>query len=123
MVRLVLLLGLADLALVAVALIDCLSTEKSEIHTLPRALWAVLIVVVSPFAPIAWFAAGRPHRVQVPGLPAATGGFAQRDRARPVAPDDDPDFIGKLGRTRRDDDVLREYEEDLRRPDGDDPDR
>jgi hypothetical protein len=125
MVRLVLLLGLADLALVAVALIDCLSTEKPVIRGLPRALWAVVIVFFSPIGPIAWFLSGRPEHERVPGRERwlAANGLAERARRRPVAPDDDPDFLGKLARTRHDDDeLLRRYEEDLRRPDGDDPD-
>ncbi|MBM0259158.1 hypothetical protein JNW89_22870, partial [Micromonospora sp. 4G55] len=52
-----------------------------------------------------------------PAGPAPTG----RDRRRPVAPDDDPEFLDSIAdRSRRDDEELfRRWEEDLRRREDD----
>jgi hypothetical protein len=116
------LLFLIDLALVVVALIDCLSTERDEVRALPRFAWVILIVLFSPVGPIVWFYAGRPQ--PDPVHTQARAGYINRVRPkRPVAPDDDPDFLSGLASTastRKDDDeLLRRWEEDLRRDDED----
>jgi hypothetical protein len=119
MPRLFVLFALATLALLVVALIDCLSCENYEIRALPKAVWVLIILFFSPVGAIAWFIAGRPQREVAPGAgiwrPGAA--FPERPRPRPVAPDDDPDFLRELAaRTRHDDeDLLRRWEEDLRR--------
>jgi hypothetical protein len=113
MPRLLALFFLVDLALAVIALIDCLSTDARDIRALPRAAWIFLIVLFSPFGPIAWFIAGRPRRRAV--RPGAAGGFPPPPRpTRPVAPDDDPEFLRSLGRQQRDD-AQRRREEDLLR--------
>jgi hypothetical protein len=103
---------LADVALMVIALIDCLSVEESQIRALPRTFWVLLILLFSPVGPIAWFIAGRPERASTVhharGYPAP---------ARPMAPDDDPEFLGRMAsRSRREDEeMLRLWEDDLRR--------
>jgi hypothetical protein len=119
MPRLFVLFALATLALLVIALIDCLSCESYEIRALPKAVWVVIILLFSPVGAIAWFVAGRPPREAA--SPSGTWrpgvGLPERSRPRPLAPDDDPEFLSDLGaRTRRDDeDLLRRWEEDLRR--------
>ncbi|WP_433795851.1 PLD nuclease N-terminal domain-containing protein [Actinoplanes sp. CA-252034] len=120
MIRLYSLFALIDLILIITALISCLSAEELEIRALPRVVWVILILLFSPIGPIAWFVAGRPARpiqlsngtVWKPG-----GGFPEHQRPRPVAPDDDPQFLkGVAERTRKDDeDLMRKWEADLRR--------
>jgi len=112
--RLFPLLALADLALVVVALIDCLSVEEYEIRALPRFAWVLLILLFSPVGPIAWFVAGRPARATVrtvddPLLYPTPG--------RTVAPDDDPEFLNQMAVRNRqeDEEMLRLWEADLRR--------
>jgi Phospholipase_D-nuclease N-terminal len=121
--RLFILFALADLALLVIALIDCLSTDEYEIRALPKVVWVFIILLFSPLGGIAWFVAGRPQRDPAkraqwrPG-----GGFPEASRPRrQVAPDDDPDFLRNLdARTRRDDEeLLRRWEEDLRRREDD----
>ena len=97
--RLFPLLALADLALIVVALIDCLSVEEFQIRALPRVVWVFLILLFSPVGPIAWFVAGRPERATAgtpddPVLYSAPG--------RSTAPDDDPEFLGRIARSARD---------------------
>ncbi|GAA1813519.1 PLDc_N domain-containing protein [Planosporangium flavigriseum] len=117
MTRLFVLFALVDLILLVVALIGCLSAEDYEIRALPKAAWVLIILFLSPVGAIAWFVAGRPQREAAarPGRRRAGSGFPEN--SRPLAPDDDPEFLRDLAaRTRRDDeDLLRRWEEDLRR--------
>ncbi|WP_250007143.1 PLD nuclease N-terminal domain-containing protein [Actinoplanes sp. M2I2] len=79
------LLLLLDLALVIIALVDCLRADENEIRTAPWTAWMFAILLISPFGAIAWFVKGRPvPKVQL--------------RPRPVfvAPDDNPDFLTSL---------------------------
>jgi hypothetical protein len=113
MVRLYLLLFLLGIALAVVALIGCLSAEADEIRALPRPVWAVLIVFVPLAGALAWFAAGRPLPVD-----AAAGHHGGRAvPRRPLAPDDDPDFLRSLhpDESRRDRELFERWEEDLRK--------
>jgi hypothetical protein len=108
MARLLLLFALVDLAVLVVALIDCLSTE-GEIRALPRAVWVFVILLFPPLGPLAWFVAGRPLRVVEPA-PLATP-------PRAVAPDDDPEFLKQVDTRRRqeEEELLRMWEADLRK--------
>jgi hypothetical protein len=119
--RLFPLFALADLAILVIALIDCLSVEEHEIRALPRIAWVFLIILFSPIGGIVWFVAGRPDRsaartrdrVWSPG-----NGFPESSRPRrDLAPDDDPEFLSRLAsRDRSEDEArLRAWEADLRR--------
>jgi hypothetical protein len=55
------LLFLVDLALLVVALIDCLSTDEYAVRNLPKTMWVLLILLFSPIGAIVWFVAGRPQ--------------------------------------------------------------
>lgn len=117
--RLLPLLFLADLALLVVALIDCLSSDEYEIRALPKVVWVFIILLFSPVGPIVWFVAGRPARdaAAKPDVWQPGSGFPASTRPRRnVAPDDDPDFLRGLAKSRREDeDLLRQWEADLRR--------
>jgi hypothetical protein len=112
--RLFPLFALLDVALIVIALIDSLSVEEHEIRALPRVAWVFLILLFSPVGPIAWFVAGRPARS---GARAATGGPVSSPRpGRPVAPDDDPEFMRRMATSRQEDEeMLRLWEADLRK--------
>jgi hypothetical protein len=112
--RLLPLLALLDLALIVVALIDCLSTE-GEIRALPRIAWVFIILLFPPVGPIAWFVAGRPARVTAPTGPLPPAPY------RAVAPDDDPDFLRQVDTRRQDEEaeMLRLWEADLRKREDD----
>lgn len=126
-----LLLFVVNLVLAVAALIDCLGGEN-EPRNLSRVLWALIILLFSPVGAIAWFLVGRPERAEPAGRterPAAGGGPRER-RTRPLAPDDDPEFLDSLKARQLDDDEmfrrweadLRRREEDLRRKEHDDAD-
>jgi hypothetical protein len=102
------------IALSVYALIDCLSAEAPDIRGLPRIAWVFVILLFPLIGPTAWFLAGRPARTAVPDQSARRGSSAPA--RRPLAPDDDPEFLRRLGRERRDDEeLLRQWEADLRR--------
>ena len=119
--RLFPLLVLADVALVVVALIDCLSSDARDVRALPRFAWIFLILLFSPVGPVVWFIAGRPERAGGNGAAWTANGFPERTRQRrQVAPDDDPDFLkGITTSSPEDEELLRLWEEDLRRRDDD----
>jgi hypothetical protein len=111
------LLGLALIGLTVYALIDCVRTDSAKIKGLPKVVWVLLIVLVTPIGPIAWLVVGRGRDIAP----------SQRSR-HPTAPDDDPDFLRRLDehkRRRADEERLRQWEAELRERDqrhGDDGD-
>jgi hypothetical protein len=121
MVRLYSLLMLVDLALLVVALIDCLSAEEFAIRALPRVAWVFLILLFSPIGAIAWFVAGRPAtpvRLSNGTVWRPGSGFPEdeRPRRRSTAPDDDPEFLRDLATSlRQDEGMMQKWEADLRR--------
>jgi hypothetical protein len=121
MFRLYGLLFLLDLALIVVALIDCLSSDEGDIRALPRIYWVLLILLFSPIGAIAWFVAGRPrHAVPKAKTWRQGRGFPEAERPREIAPDDDPEFLRRIAKSKREDDeLMRRWEEDLRRREDD----
>jgi hypothetical protein len=114
------LLFLADLALVVVALIDCLSSDTRDVRALPRFAWVFLILLFSPVGPIVWFIAGHPERADGGGGVSTANGFPERTRQRRhLAPDDDPDFLKGIATSSPEDEDLLRWEEDLRRREDD----
>ena len=86
---------LISLVLSVYALFSCIQTPDEDVPHLPKLVWIVLIVFVPFVGPIVWLLmsrtqAGRREAVARPPKPAA----------RPVAPDDDPDFLKSLDRYR-----------------------
>ncbi|WP_432986557.1 PLD nuclease N-terminal domain-containing protein [Dactylosporangium sp. CA-233914] len=105
------------LVVTLIALIDCLSSERGDIRGLPRPVWVLVILLVPIVGPVVWFFAGRPVSLE------QRAGVAAGGRKRVTAPDDDPDFLRNIDTTqsRRDAELLRRWEEDLKRRDDDDP--
>ncbi|MFK3980110.1 PLD nuclease N-terminal domain-containing protein [Micromonospora sp. NPDC050397] len=115
MARLMIFVFVAQIILAACALISCLSADKSDIRALPRFVWVLIILFFPLLGSIAWFFAGRP-------VATPPGGRAGRgpDRYRPVAPDDNPEFLGSLAaeQAKKDRELFERWEEDLRRREG-----
>ncbi|MFI7211845.1 PLD nuclease N-terminal domain-containing protein [Micromonospora maritima] len=115
MARLYVLLFLAQIVLAVCALISCLSAEDGKVKALPRMVWVLVILFFPLIGSIAWFVAGRERPAGPVGAGGATAPGAPA--RRPLAPDDDPDFLASLDERSRDEDQerLRRWEEDLRR--------
>ena len=71
------------------AFIDVVLSRGDDVRSVPKALWAVVVVLVPILGAVGWFVWGRP-RVQAAGSP---GGGRGRG---PVAPDDDPAFLRQI---------------------------
>lgn len=96
------LLGLIVAAVVftVYAVIDCALTESYRVRGLPKPVWILIILFVPLIGGILWFLIGR--------------GRANREqRVRGMAPDDDPEFLSKLGADRAREERIRLLEEKL----------
>ncbi len=122
MARLYMLLFALEILLMVLALISCLSAEEGELRALPRIVWVIIILLFPLVGSIVYFAAGRP----VTTRPARDhwrpgNGFSEDTRPkRTLAPDDDPEFLKTIQQQNKDDtDLLRQWEEDLKRRESD----
>jgi hypothetical protein len=99
------------LAFTLYALIDCLARDEEEIRALPKVIWVLIILLFTPLGPIAWFLAGRPRGAAVRREPGGSdevvGGYSLGSgssagrNGRPLAPDDDPEFLRRLDEEQR----------------------
>lgn len=101
------------LAITVYAVVDCLNADEEDRRGLPTGLWLILIIMLPIFGPVAWYllsssqrrarlAAGGSSSSSPHSSGAGYGRPAPRQRpARPVAPDDDPDFLWRLEQERR----------------------
>ncbi|NMO52685.1 hypothetical protein HH310_15980 [Actinoplanes sp. TBRC 11911] len=112
MVRLFIFLAAVQLVLFVLGLISSLSADR--VRNAPRAVWVLLIVLIPLLGSVAYFVWGRPLSVPAEGL-------ARRRRPRPSSPDDDPEFLRSVDseQTRRDREMLAQYEKELRNRDDD----
>jgi Phospholipase_D-nuclease N-terminal len=76
---------LLPIVLAVYALVDCVQTRQTR--GLPKPLWLLVILVLPFIGPLAWLFGGHNRGWQLPSPPPAR---------RPVAPDDDPDFLRRL---------------------------
>ena len=98
------------LALTLYALLDCARTpEESMPARMPKFLWITLIVLFPTIGPIAWIIVSRVKAAEERGgyveptvWSSKEGTTFRRRSGRPMAPDDDPEF-------------LRDLEQDIRR--------
>jgi len=80
------------------AFVDCVRADARDLRGLPRPAW-LLVILVPLVGALAYLVAGRPvHTTDEPA-------------ARPLAPDDDPEFLRRLDLERR----RRKADEERRR--------
>ena len=89
------------------AIFDSMTAPAERIRHLPKAVWVIIVLLFTDLGAIAWFLFGRPRASADAGanLPQRTMGRFGTDSSgsgnqlprRSVAPDDDPDFLRKLG--------------------------
>ena len=109
--------ALLEIGLIVFCLIDCIQAPPARVRNLPVWAWILLILLVPYAGPIAWLVAGRPMAGaggrQVPWPTTKTAGFPEYER--PVAPDDDPEFLARLAASdSADRRLLAQWEADLR---------
>ena len=92
-------------ALTLYALLDCARTpEESMPARMPKFLWIILIVLFPTIGPIAWIIVSRVKAAEErggyvePTVWSSKEGtsFRRPQRAQPMAPDDDPEFLRGL---------------------------
>ncbi|HOA89988.1 MAG TPA: PLD nuclease N-terminal domain-containing protein [Propioniciclava tarda] len=102
---------LLAVALLLYSFIDCASADARRVRNLPKAAW-FLVILMPIVGPLAWLFAGRPPR-ESQSWPLRPG--SRPEQPRTLAPDDDPAFLEALRRRKADEDLLKKWEDDLRR--------
>lgn len=75
-------------------LIDCIRSEPSDVRSLPKPAWIVVILLLPFIGVLLWLFFGRPQYSEVSAAPAAQSkNVAPR---RSLAPDDDPEFLRNI---------------------------
>lgn len=95
------------LALALYALLDCVRTPSENMPArLPKPMWILLILVMIVVGPIAWIITSRVRAAEERGGEIERTVWSSKEsvnlhlaeRPRPVAPDDDPEFLAHLER-------------------------
>lgn len=95
------------LALTLYALLDCVRTPSENMPArLPKPMWILLILVMTVVGPIAWIITSRVRAAEERGGEIERTVWSSKEsvdlhlaeRPRPVAPDDDPEFLAHLER-------------------------
>jgi hypothetical protein len=102
-------------ALVVYCVIDAAQADEARVRVLRKPVWILLIVLFPFLGSLLWLLLGRP----VAGVGPARPSSGTRRNRRPVAPDDDPDFLADLARAN----AQRERERRLREQHDDAPDQ
>lgn len=100
MVRVYIVVGLVIVALSIYAAIDSLLTDRSRIRGLPKALWVIVILLLPIIGAVLWFIVGKDRG-------------KNRPVARQTAPDDDPEFLRRLGSEKEQEERIRRLEQEL----------
>lgn len=109
-------LGLGGLLVLLAVLVwvyafyDALTAPPERVRNLPKAIWLLIVLLLPEIGAIGWFAWGRPRpevRARVRQSPFGRQYPSGARPRRPLAPDDDVEF-------------LRRLDQDLRRDSGDD---
>ncbi|MDO5671343.1 MAG: PLDc N-terminal domain-containing protein [Actinomycetaceae bacterium] len=102
------LMVLLVIALTVYAIADCARTPSDEMPArIPKALWILLILILTPFGAIGWIIISRVQRAETrggkvdPALWSSSGPASikfprGRRRQGPLAPDDDPAYLRKI---------------------------
>jgi hypothetical protein len=109
MVRLWIALGVAALVFYIYSVADCALFDRLRVRGLPKAVWLLIIILFPVIGGILWFLIGRGRRN------AAIG-------RRVIAPDDDPEFLGKLRLDHDQEERIRKLEKELSELDENGPD-
>ena len=102
-------------------LIDCVLTPEPDMRWLPKVAWVMVILLLPGVGAAIWLIWGREDsggtRTRGFRRPGGRAGPARTKRMR--APDDDPDFLRQLRNSDREhEQVLRQWERELRRREG-----
>jgi hypothetical protein len=113
MVRFDIIFFVLELGLLIFCLVDVISIYESRIKVLNKIAWVFLIILLPILGPVLWLVIGKDRSHNRP---------AERARdARPLAPDDDPDFLKKAGEYETQEARIRRLEAELKALNDDKP--
>jgi hypothetical protein len=95
-------LALAIIGIAVYALADLAGTRREDAGGIPKAVWAVLIVLAPVVGPLGWIVMRyrmRKHEVAARGSSGRS--VSNAPGGGPLAPDDDPEFLWRLEQERR----------------------
>jgi hypothetical protein len=104
---------IVDLVLTVVAIVDISLIDNARVRALPKWAWVLVSILLFVVGPLLWFFVGRERlepRQHGRYADAPAGGAAP---SGPRAPDDDPEFLGRLSREQRQADRIRDLEREL----------
>jgi len=102
--------GIIDLVLTVVAIVDIVLIDPTRVRGLPKWAWVIISILLFIVGPLLWFIVGR-ERLEP--RTAARGAA----RTAPRAPDDDPEFLGRLSREQEQEARIRDLERRLQERD------
>jgi hypothetical protein len=108
MVRIDLIVGFIDLALLIFCLVDVISIYESRIKSLNKISWVFIIILLPILGPILWLTLGKIRRGA-----DETVQRVSKSRA-PKGPDDDPDFLRNATRYEDQEARIRRLEAELK---------
>lgn len=107
MARILLIVALLLAVFWVYSIVDCAVQHPSRHRGVSKPMWILIVIALPVLGGILWFAVGRTRRAAIP---------------RPQAPDDDPEFLGRIGDIRDQDERIRRIEEELKALDSEDDD-
>ncbi len=109
MVRLWIVLGVAAAVFYIYSVADCAFFDRNRVRGLPKPVWLLVIILLPIIGGALWFIIGRGRRRH---------GYGRRS----TAPDDDPEFLKRLGVDREQEERIRQLEKELADLDDNGPD-
>jgi len=109
MVRLWIVLGVAAAVFYIYSVADCALFDRSRVRGLPKPVWLLVIILFPVIGGVLWFLIGRGRR-------------RSGQQRRVTAPDDDPEFLGKLKLDHDQEERIRQLEKELAELDDNGPD-
>ena len=100
MVRVYIVVGLIIIALSVFAAIDAVLTEHRRVRGIPKFFWVIVILLLPVVGAVLWFVLGK-DRGKSKTVP------------RQTAPDDDPDFLRRLGTEKEQAERIARLEQEL----------
>ncbi len=102
-----------EIGLLIFCLVDCISIYESRIKVLNKIAWVFIIILLPLLGPILWLVIGKDRSRDRPAERARDG--------RPLAPDDDPEFLKRADHYESQEARIRRLEAELKALDDDKP--
>jgi hypothetical protein len=91
---------IAVVAFMVYALVDAIMVDRARVRGVPRGVWILIILIIPVLGSVLWFSIGRGRRAHKTVSPS-------------TAPDDDPEFLERLGSKHNQDERIRRLEREL----------